>query len=58
MMVANHFSHVIGVYNLEGCVPQGFLARLKIVNWNVSVCRAPHLAARLVASWRNSRARD
>ena len=29
LMVANHFSHVIGVYNLGGCVRQGFLARLK-----------------------------
>jgi hypothetical protein len=28
LKVANHFSHVIGVYNLEGCVRQGFLARL------------------------------
>jgi hypothetical protein len=37
LMVANHFSHVIGVYNLEGCVRQGFLARLKNVNWNESV---------------------
>jgi hypothetical protein len=36
-MVANHFTHVIGVYNLEGCVRQGFLARLKNVNWNESV---------------------
>ena len=27
LMVANHFSHVIGVYNFEGCVRQGFLAR-------------------------------
>jgi len=37
LMVANHFSHVIGVYNLEGCVRQGYLARLKHVNWNDSV---------------------
>lgn len=37
LMVANHFSHVIGVYNLEGCVRQGYLARLKQVNWNDSV---------------------
>jgi hypothetical protein len=28
---------LIGVYNLEGCVRQGFLARLKNVNWNESV---------------------
>jgi hypothetical protein len=37
LMVANHFSHVIGVYKLEGCVRQGFLARLKNLNWNESV---------------------
>jgi hypothetical protein len=37
LMVAHHFSHVIGVYNLEGCVRQGYLARLKLVNWNDSV---------------------
>jgi hypothetical protein len=36
LKVADHFSHVIGVYNLEGCVRQGFLARLKNVNWNES----------------------
>jgi hypothetical protein len=29
LIVANHFSHVIGVYNLEGCVRQGYLARLQ-----------------------------
>jgi hypothetical protein len=37
LMVANQFSHVIGVYNLEGCVRQGFLVRLKNLNWNESV---------------------
>jgi hypothetical protein len=37
LIVANHFSHVIGVYNLEGCVRQGFLPRLKTMNWNESV---------------------
>ena len=37
LMVANHFSHLIGVYNLEGCVRQGFLPRLKTVNWNEAV---------------------
>ena len=37
LMVANHFSHVIGVYNFGGCVRQGFLARLKNLNWSESV---------------------
>jgi hypothetical protein len=54
LMVANHFSHVIGVYNLEGAVRQGFLARLKNVHWNESVTisaesvrRATQLRARV-----------
>ena len=37
LIVASHFSHVIGVYNLEGCVHQGFLARLKSMDWSRSV---------------------
>ena len=37
LIVAGHFSHLIGVYNLEGCVRQGFLSRLKTTNWNQSV---------------------
>jgi hypothetical protein len=54
LMVASHFSHVIGVYNLQGCVRQGFLTRLKNVNWNESVTisaesvrRATQLRARV-----------
>ena len=54
LMVANHFSHLIGVYNLEGSVQQGFLTRLKNVNWNESVTisaetvqRATQLRARV-----------
>jgi hypothetical protein len=37
LIVASHFSHVVGVYNLEGCVHQGFLPRLETMNWNQSV---------------------
>jgi hypothetical protein len=37
LVVASHFSHVIGVYDLEGCVSQGFLPRLKTMNWSQSV---------------------
>ncbi|MGA7635615.1 MAG: hypothetical protein WCB00_01715 [Candidatus Acidiferrales bacterium] len=37
LTVAGHFSHLIGVYNLEGCVRQGFLPRLKTMNWSQSV---------------------
>ncbi len=37
LIVASHFAHLIGVYNLEGCVEQGFLSRLKTMNWNQSI---------------------
>jgi hypothetical protein len=37
LIVAGHFSHLIGVYDLEGCVRQGFLSQLKTMNWNQSV---------------------
>lgn len=37
LLVAHHFSDVIGVYNLEGCVRQGFLGRLKTLDWDQSV---------------------
>ena len=37
LIVAGHFSHLIGVYDLEGCVRQGLLSRLKTMNWNQSV---------------------
>ncbi len=41
LIVASHFSHVIGVYDLEGCVRQGFLPRLKTMNWSQSVTITP-----------------
>jgi hypothetical protein len=37
LIVAGHFSRKIGVYNLEGCVKQGFLPRLKTMDWSQSV---------------------
>jgi hypothetical protein len=37
LMVASHFTNQIGVYNLEGCVRQGFLARLEAMDWHESV---------------------
>ncbi len=46
LMVANHFSRVIGVYNLEGCVREGFLPRLKNLNWNESVTISAESARR------------
>lgn len=37
LIVASHFSHVVAVYNLKGSLQQGFLPRLKTLNWNQSV---------------------
>jgi hypothetical protein len=37
LIVASRFSGQIGVYNLEGCVRQGFLPRLEAMDWNQSV---------------------
>jgi hypothetical protein len=41
LIVAGHFSHVVGVYDLEGCVRQGFLHRLKTFDWSQSVTIPP-----------------
>ena len=37
LIVASHFTKTIGVYNLEGCVRQGFLPRLKAMDWSQSI---------------------
>ncbi len=37
LIVASHFTKIIGVYNLEGCVRQGFLPRLKAMDWSQSI---------------------
>jgi len=37
LLAASHYSHIIGIYNLEGCVQQGFLPHLQTLNWNQSV---------------------
>ncbi|MGA1982764.1 MAG: hypothetical protein ABSG84_09820 [Acidobacteriaceae bacterium] len=37
LIVAGHFSRTVGVYNLEGCVRQGFLPRLQTFDWSQSV---------------------
>ena len=34
LVVASHFSHVIGVFNLEGAERLGFLSRLEAMDWN------------------------
>jgi hypothetical protein len=37
LIVASHFSKLVGVYNLEGCIRQGFLPKLQSLNWETSV---------------------
>jgi hypothetical protein len=37
MILASHFGNLIGVYNLEGCIGQGFLPRIKTIAWNQTV---------------------
>jgi hypothetical protein len=37
LIVAHHFSPVIGVYSLEGCVRQGFMPKLKAMDWTQAV---------------------
>ena len=59
LIVASHFAHHIGVYNLEGCVRQGFLPRLEAMDWGgsivipaASVSRARrHVTAFSIALW-------
>jgi hypothetical protein len=59
LIVASHFAHHIGVYNLEGCVRQRFLPRLETMDWGgsvvipaASVSRAKrHVMALSIALW-------
>jgi hypothetical protein len=37
LIVASHFTRQIGVYDLEGCVRQGFLPRLLAMDWGQTV---------------------
>jgi hypothetical protein len=37
LIVVSHFTRHIGVYDLEGCVQQGFLPRLASMDWKQSV---------------------
>ena len=48
LIVASHFSHVIGVYDLEGCVNQGFLRLLINLDWGQTVT-IPGAAIRKIA---------
>lgn len=37
LIVASHFTKNIGIYDLEGCVRQGFLPRLEAMDWSQAV---------------------
>jgi hypothetical protein len=37
LRVARHFAPVVGVYSLEGCVRQGFMPRLRTMDWSEPV---------------------
>lgn len=37
LIVASHFARLIGIFDLEGCVHEGFLSRLATMDWNQSV---------------------
>ena len=37
LVVAAHFSRVVGVYSLEGCIRQGFLPRMLSLDWGQTV---------------------
>lgn len=37
LIVARHFSRLVGVYNLDGCARQGFIPRLKTIDWSEPV---------------------
>jgi len=37
LIVAHHFSPIVGVYSLEGCVHQGFIPKLKTMDWTQTV---------------------
>ncbi len=62
LIVASHYSNQIGVYDLEGCIRQGFLTRLQNFDWSQSViipAASVHRAERLglivrIALWTGS----
>jgi hypothetical protein len=51
LLVASHFSKLVGVYNLEGCIQQGFLPKLQSLDWEHPVT----LSATTVAKAREFR---
>lgn len=45
LIVARHFSSLIGVYNLQGAVQQGFITKLMTMNWDAPVVISPQSIA-------------
>jgi hypothetical protein len=41
LIVAGHFTNLVGVYGLQGCLQQGFLKRLMTMNWGQTVVIPP-----------------
>ncbi|HEY3754692.1 MAG TPA: hypothetical protein VGL42_00940 [Opitutaceae bacterium] len=41
LVAASHYSHLVGVYCLEGCVQRGYLSKLKTFDWNQTVTIPP-----------------
>jgi hypothetical protein len=37
LIVASHFTHVVGIYSLEGSVQQGFLPRMTTIDWSQTI---------------------
>jgi hypothetical protein len=51
LIVAAHFTSTVGIFNLEGCVQQGFLERIQTIDWSRPVIIPPaqiHRARRKV----------
>lgn len=47
LIVAAHFSRVVGVFSLEGCVEKGFLPRIRNIDWSTPVTISDPAIARV-----------
>jgi hypothetical protein len=48
LIAASHYSRLVGIYSLEGCVRQGYLARLPALDWSQPVLISPLGAAHMI----------
>jgi hypothetical protein len=51
VIVASHFSPVVGIYNLEGCVRRGLLAQLIALDWNQPVIISDDQNRQVIRFW-------